>query len=218
MSQVAIVDLGTGNLRSVEQAIKHVAPDQQVVITADPKVVVQADRMVLPGQGAVGTWFKAYQQQGLDAAVRDALKHKPCFAICVGMQALFEYCAEDGGMNGLGLFSGRVEHFAQHHLTNDVDTTARVKIPHMGWNIVQQVQEHPVWHKIDDEARFYFLHSYAATSNDMSCTLGLSDYHQRFIAMVGRDNVVATQFHPEKSHENGLQLLRNFVRWDGQVS
>ena len=210
--QIAVVDLGTGNLRSVEQAVKHVAPDQNVVITADPQVILNADRMVLPGQGAIGTWFKSYNELNLDAAVRDALATKPCFGICVGMQAMFDYCAEDGGMDGLGVFAGNVEHFNQFHAAN-----IGAKIPHMGWNQVVQNSDHPLWQGIDDQARFYFLHSYAATTSDDAIIMAKANYHHSFIAAVGRGNVFATQFHPEKSHNDGLQLLRNFANWNGNT-
>ena len=210
--QIAVVDLGTGNLRSVEQAVKQVAPEQDVVITADPQVILNADRMVLPGQGAIGTWFKSYQELKLDAAVRDALVNKPCFGICVGMQALFDYCAEDGGVEGLGVFSGKVEHFKGFHSPN-----VGAKIPHMGWNQVDQKIDHPLWQGITDQARFYFLHSYAATTADDAIVMAQANYHHSFIAAVGRDNVFASQFHPEKSHNDGLQLLSNFANWNGKV-
>lgn len=210
--QIAVVDLGTGNLRSVEQAVKHVAPQQDVVVTADPQVILNADRMVLPGQGAIGTWFKSYHELGLDHAVRDALANKPCFGICVGMQALFDYCAEDGGVEGLGLFAGKVEHFADFHAEE-----LEAKIPHMGWNTVNQTVDHPLWAGIQDGARFYFLHSYAATSQQASQVMAQANYHHQFIAAVGQNNIFASQFHPEKSHADGLQLLRNFAEWNGAI-
>ncbi len=208
--QIAVIDLGTGNLRSVEQALKHVAPGQDVVVTSDSEVILNADRMVLPGQGAIGTWLASYESLGLNTAVQDALQNKPCLGICVGMQALFDYSAEDGGKQGLGLYSGKVEHFSQFHAVD-------AKIPHMGWNRVQQRQPHPLWHEVDNGARFYFLHSYSATTSDVEIILGETDYHHSFVAAVGRDNLVGTQFHPEKSHTDGLQLLRNFVQWNGQL-
>lgn len=210
--QIAVVDLGTGNLRSVEQAVKHVAPDQDVVITADPQVILNADRMVLPGQGAIGTWFKSYQELNLDAAVKDALANKPSFGICVGMQAMFDFSAEDGGVEGLGAFSGKVEHFKGFHKPD-----VGAKIPHMGWNEVNQAIDHPLWQGIDDQARFYFLHSFAATTQDEAIVMATADYHHSFIAAVGRGNVFATQFHPEKSHNDGLQLLKNFANWNGSA-
>ena len=215
--QIAVVDLGTGNLRSVEQAVKHVAPEQNVVITADSQIILNADRMVLPGQGAIGTWFKSYQELDLDAAVKDALVNKPCFGICVGMQAMFDYCAEDGGMEGLGVFSGKVEHFDAFHALDKSAKAKNAKIPHMGWNEVEQNSDHPLWQGIDNQARFYFLHSYAATTSNVEIVMATASYHHSFIAAVGRNNVFATQFHPEKSHNDGLQLLRNFANWNGNA-
>lgn len=210
--QIVIVDLGIGNLRSVEQALKTVAPNQDVIISSKAEDILNADRMVLPGQGAIGSWFKAYDQFGVADAVDSALRSKPCFGICVGMQAMFSHCAEDGGVDGLGLFDGEVEHFSEHQPSD-----CNAKIPHMGWNTVKQTQPHPLWKGITDESRFYFLHSYAATSADQDSILGKANYYHEFIAVVGRDNVFATQFHPEKSHRDGLQLLKNFTNWNGQV-
>lgn len=208
--QIVIVDLGIGNLRSVEQALKTVAPNQNIVVSSKAQDIENADRMVLPGQGAIGSWFKAYDEYGVADAVDQALEEKPSFGICVGMQALFAHCTEDGGVDGLGLFDGDVEHFTAHQPTD-----VRAKIPHMGWNQVKQKTDHALWQDIDDDARFYFLHSYAATSADDSIVQGSADYHHEFIAAVGRDNVFATQFHPEKSHADGLQLLKNFANWNG---
>ena len=208
--QIVIVDLGIGNLRSVEQALRYVAPQQDVLVSSKADDIRNADRMVLPGQGAIGSWFAAYDKHGVGEAVDTALNEKPCFGICVGMQALFSSSSEDGGVDGLGLFDGEVEHFSAHH-TEDVVA----KIPHMGWNEVSQTQQHELWHGIENNQRFYFLHSYAATSADTKVIQGSADYHHAFIAAVGRDNVFATQFHPEKSHDDGLKLLKNFVDWKG---
>jgi glutamine amidotransferase len=210
--QIVIVDLGIGNLRSVEQALKTVAPDQDVLVSSKAEDIMNADRMVLPGQGAIGSWFKAYDEYGLEAAVLDALNSKPSFGICVGMQAMFAHSTEDGGIDGLGLFDGSVEHFSDHQPSDVI-----AKIPHMGWNQVEQNTDHVLWSDIDNHARFYFLHSFAATSADDLVIQGTADYHHKFIAAVGRDNVFATQFHPEKSHDDGLQLLKNFANWNGQV-
>ncbi len=210
--QIVIVDLGIGNLRSVEQALKTVAPDQNVLVSSKSEDIENADRMVLPGQGAIGSWFKAYDEYGVAEAVDQALADKPSFGICVGMQALFAHCTEDGGVDGLGLFDGEVEHFTAHQPEG-----VKAKIPHMGWNQVNQCSDHPVWQGVENQARFYFLHSYAATSADESIVQGFADYYHEFIAAVGRDNVFATQFHPEKSHADGLQMLKNFSRWNGQT-
>lgn len=210
--QIVIVDLGIGNLRSVEQALKTVAPDQNILVSSNAQDIEKADRMILPGQGAIGSWFKAYDEYGVADAVDQALAEKPCFGICVGMQAMFTHCAEDGGVDGLGLFDGEVEHFTAHQPTD-----VHAKIPHMGWNQVLQNTDHALWQGIENQSRFYFLHSFAASSADDSIVQGTADYHHEFIAAVGRDNVFATQFRPEKSHADGLQLLKNFANWDGSV-
>lgn len=219
--QIAIVDLGVGNLRSVEQAVRTVAPDYDVVVTSDGSVIDSADKVILPGQGAVGSWFRELDQRELRAPVCKALEEKPLLGICVGMQALFEFCEEDGGQPGLGVFDGQVVHFQHYHALNTDSDTAdeRVSIPQMGWNQVSQVQPHPMWSGIDDQAHFYFLHSYCANLTEgqsPDAVTGSADYHHEFIAAAGRDNVFATQFHPEKSHDDGLQLISNFCGWNGQ--
>jgi len=215
--QIVIVDLGIGNLRSVEHAFKHVAPEQDVIVSSKAKDILDADSMVLPGQGAIGSWFKAYDEYGVSDAVDTALAEKPCFGICVGMQALFAHSSEDGGVDGLGLFDGQVEHFSEHHQLRTDGEDVQKKIPHMGWNQVVQKLDHQLWHGIENDSRFYFLHSYAANSADESIIQGSADYNHPFVAAVGRDNVFATQFHPEKSHVDGLTLLKNFANWNGNV-
>ncbi|MCL4123114.1 UNVERIFIED_CONTAM: hypothetical protein GTU68_007867 [Idotea baltica] len=205
--QIAIIDLGIGNLRSVEQAIKTVAPDANVVVTSDSAVIDAADRIVMPGQGAIGTWFKVLRERELETVITQAIQEKPLLGICVGMQALFDHCEEDGGMSGLGLFDGSC---------NQDDE--RLKIPQMGWNQVAQTQEHPMWQSIDDDAYFYFVHSYCANASedaDLGMVYGVADYGHQFIAAVGTENLFAVQFHPEKSHRDGLQLLKNFTQWNG---
>lgn len=207
--QIAVIDFGIGNLRSVEQALTAVACNADVVVTSDAKVVANADRVVMPGQGAIGTWFKALHERQLEAAVLKAIDEKPLLGICVGMQALFEHSEEDGGIDGLGLFEGSVRHFNNFH-------TEHLKIPQMGWNQVKQTKAHSLWHGIDDNAHFYFVHSYCANSPaSESITVGRADYGHEFIAAVARDNVFAVQFHPEKSHDDGLTLLKNFTQWNG---
>lgn len=213
MSSIAIVDLGVGNLRSVEQALRHVAPaGTQVIITSDPHAIIGADRMVLPGQGAIGSWFQAYQERGVGKAVADSLSEKPSLGICIGLQALFDRSDEDGGVDGLGLFRGRVRHFREFHPSD-----SGLKVPHMGWNRVEQMQSHPLWNGVDSGARFYFVHSYCANAEEPDTEMGVTDYGHRFTAAVGAGNVFAVQFHPEKSQSDGLALLKNFASWDGQV-
>jgi len=217
--QIAIIDLGIGNLRSVDQACKTVAPDADVVVTHDAKLIENADRVVLPGQGAIGTWFTALDQRGLRDTIQAALQEKPMLGICVGMQAMFSYCEEDGGVKGLAEFNGSVRHFQNFHppLSSQQD---KMKVPQMGWNQVQQSQAHPLWQGIDDNSYFYFVHSYCANldpDGDQNAIYGTADYGHEFIAAIGRGKLFAVQFHPEKSHKDGLQLLNNFTKWDGSV-
>lgn len=209
--QIAVIDLGIGNLRSVEQALSAVAPNANVIVTSDAATIASSERVVMPGQGAIGTWFKALQERQLTEAVKTALSEKPMLGICVGMQALFEHSEEDGGTAGLGLFEGSVSHFKNFH-----SQQSSFKIPQMGWNQVKQTREHALWHGIDDESHFYFVHSFCANSASAEqISFGQTDYGHQFIAAVGRDNVFAVQFHPEKSHDDGLALLKNFTQWNG---
>ena len=213
--QIVVIDLGMGNLRSVEQALHAVAPDADVRVSSDAQAILRADKVVLPGQGAIGTWFDALQSRDLEAAVRSAIADKPMLGICVGMQAMFDHCEESGGVKGLGLFNGEVRHFSDFHQQQD----PALKIPQMGWNQVQQTQDHALWNGIDSCAYFYFVHSYCANmalSSDQA-VFGTADYGHEFVAAVSSGNVFAVQFHPEKSHDDGLRLLRNFTQWNGQA-
>lgn len=222
--RIAVVDLGVGNLRSVKQAVSTVAPNADVVLTSDASTLLDADKVVLPGQGAVGTWFKELHDRGLEGAIQTCLSEKPLLGICVGMQALFDHCEEDGGRQGLGLFHGSVKHFSnfhRDHSESDSKPATRLKIPQMGWNQVFQLRDHPLWNGIDDDSYFYFVHSFCANTapdSDLGVVYGGADYGHKFIAAVGRDNVFAVQFHPEKSHDNGLKLLKNFTDWNGQAA
>lgn len=222
--RIAVVDLGVGNLRSVQQAVSTVAPNANVVLTSDANTLLESDKIVLPGQGAVGTWFSELQNRGLEDAIKTCLDEKPLLGICVGMQALFDYCEEDGGRQGLGLFKGSVRHFSNFHPVvgaSEESSSPRLKIPQMGWNQVFQLRDHPLWDGIDDDSYFYFVHSFCANTapdSDLGVVYGGADYGHKFIAAVGRDNVFAVQFHPEKSHDNGLKLLKNFTDWNGQAA
>lgn len=213
---IAVFDLGIGNLRSVQHALQAVAPQAEVTLSADAQTILDADRVVLPGQGAIGTWFEELRSRNLESALQKAIEEKPLLGICVGMQALFDSSDEDGGVSGLGLFAGEAQHFSRFH---DPDNHA-LKIPQMGWNQVSQSRQHPLWHAIDDDAYFYFVHSYCANANENASTnyvFGCSDYGHQFISAASKGNVFAVQFHPEKSHQDGLQLLKNFVQWDGEL-
>lgn len=217
MKRVAVVDYGMGNLRSVSQAVAHVAAGTgfDVVVTADPDVVRAADRVVLPGQGAMPDCMRELRASGLLQAVREAAASKPLFGVCVGMQMLLDHSSE-GDVDGLGLIPGRVLRFdLDRHAQPD---GSRYKVPHMGWNAVWQQRDasgaaHPLWAQVPDGAAFYFVHSYFAVPLHASHCAGHTEYGVRFASAVARDNLFATQFHPEKSAEAGLMLYRNFLHW-----
>ena len=212
MHRIVVVDLGTGNLHSVAKAFEKVAPSAHVEVTSDLLRLDKADRVVLPGQGAIGSWFKALDERQLRNPVLSVLSSKPVLGICVGMQALFNRSEEDGGCEGLGLFDGEVRRFCR-----SVDRKPQLKVPHMGWNNVRQSSDHPVWKGISQDSRFYFVHSYYALATESSSVAATSDYGGEFVSAIARANIFAVQFHPEKSHEQGLKLLENFVCWDGDA-
>ncbi len=214
MSAIVIVDLGAGNLRSVSKALAHVCTAAQVRVSADPAVIAAADHLVLPGQGALGVWVNRLNANAeLHEAVTARLRRGPVLGICLGLQALYGRSEENGGTPGLGLFAGTVRHFAGARPTSS--SSGARKIPHMGWNRVRRVRDHPLWHGIDDHQRFYFVHSYFVDSEQGDEVVGTCEYGNTFTAAAARDNLFATQFHPEKSQQAGLQLLRNFVNWNG---
>ncbi|WP_301102604.1 imidazole glycerol phosphate synthase subunit HisH [Propionivibrio sp.] len=209
-ASIAVIDYGMGNLRSVWQALVHVADDREVVVTSDPAVVAAAGRVVFPGQGAMPDCMRELEARGLRSAVLDAAKNKPFLGICIGLQMLFEH-SEEGDVPGLGVFAGSVRHFpAEKMLASEGD---RLKVPHMGWNEVAQAQAHPLWKGIADKARFYFVHSYCVDPIDRNCIVGMTDYGIPFTSAVARDNIFAIQCHPEKSAQAGLALLANFIGW-----
>ncbi len=205
--RVAVVDFGTGNLRSVSKAVEHVAPQADVMVTRDPASIDSADRVILPGQGAMGSWFQAMTGYGLDGAVRRAVTEKPVLGICLGMQALLDHSEEDGGVDGLGVVPGEVRRFVRPEGFDP----ASFKIPHMGWNEVIQERDHPIWHGIPQRSRFYFVHSYYAAPARPEDVAARTEYIVSFASAISRGNVFAVQFHPEKSHAQGLKLLGNFI-------
>ena len=217
MSKVAIVDLGTGNLHSVRKAVQHVSVGCAVSVTNNASEIESADHLILPGQGAIGTWFKQLQGQPmLDQAVRNRLSDGPVLGICLGLQALYQSSEENSGTQGLGILSGEVKHFASNSAHKDKSVaTDYMKIPHMGWNNVSQRAEHPLWSGIKDQERFYFVHSFYAESANDDHVMGECTYGNRFTAAAGQNNLFATQFHPEKSQQAGLRLLKNFINWNG---
>ena len=210
MTKIALLDYGMGNLHSVSKALTNVGAE--VSITNDPKVVAAADKIVFPGVGAMRDCMIGMREAGIDDVVRAAVFNKPVMAICVGMQALFEQSSENGGTECLGILDGNVEAF-DPSWTDEQGAT--IKVPHMGWNTITELESnHPLWHGIEDNAHFYFVHSYYCAPNDNSQVAAICDYGQPFCASIIKDNLFATQFHPEKSHTAGLQLLKNFVEWN----
>ena len=210
MQQVAIIDFGMGNLRSVEKAVRYVGGDAvDVLVTANPERIAAADRVVFPGQGAIGDCMAQLAAHALEASVRAAVREKPFLGICIGLQALMEESEEDGGTPGLATFRGRVTRFPNR----DPATGNRLKVPHMGWNQVRQAKDHPLWRGIDDAERFYFVHSYFVAPADPDLTAGRTDYALGFTSAIAAGNVFAVQFHPEKSQRPGLRLLTNFFDW-----
>ena len=205
---IAVIDYGMGNLRSVSKAIEHVAPGRSVVVTSNPADVAQAGRVVFPGQGAMPDCMRELDARGLREAVLNAARDKPFLGICIGLQMLFEHSAE-GDVPGLGVLRGDVLRFASN--MHDAQGN-KLKVPHMGWNQVHHA-DHLLWEGIAQDARFYFVHSYYVQPQDASLVQATSDYPRPFVCAVARDNLFAVQFHPEKSHAAGLKLLQNFVQW-----
>lgn len=211
MSDVAIIDYGMGNLRSVAKAVEHVAPGKNIVVTSDPAVVARAGRVVFPGQGAMPDCMHELELRGLRAAVLDAAASKPFLGICIGQQMLFGH-SEEGNVAGLGILPGNVVRFPEAQMV--AADGARLKVPHMGWNEVRQRRPHPMWRDIADGERFYFVHSYFVAPGDASLVAAETDYGIMFTSAVARDNIFAVQFHPEKSAQAGLQMLANFMSWE----
>ena len=214
---IAIVDYGMGNLRSVYQAFHHVAPDANVLIAHTPEEIIAAERVVLPGQGAMPDCMKHLEESGLLEALLDVAKNKPLLGVCVGEQMLFDQSAEVRTNSNtawtpcLGLIPGEVRRF---ELAGKLQPDGSAyKVPHMGWNQVRQDRRHPLWDGIPDMTSFYFVHSYYVVPQRKEDSSGSTEYGDWFTSAVARDNIFATQFHPEKSAEYGLKLYKNFVSW-----
>lgn len=214
MQTCAVVDYGMGNLRSVVNALEVVSDSRlKVVLTSDPKQLAQADRVVFPGQGAAGDCMRAIDDYGLREAILQAAANRPFLGICMGMQVLVDFSEENDGTDCLGIYSGRVSYFGDSHRDPG---GVKLKVPHMGWNRVLQTVTHPLWRSIEDGSRFYFVHSYYLETAEAGLIAGTTDYGIRFTSAIAQDNLFALQCHPEKSADAGLQLLRNFINWDGQ--
>ena len=215
MGTVAVIDYGMGNLHSVAKALEKVSEGERVVVSGDPDTVRKADRVVLPGVGAIRDCMAEIKRLGFDQVVQEIATNKPLLGVCVGMQALMEFSVENGGTPCLGILPGRVEFFGTD--LKDARSGERLKVPHMGWNQVHQVIPHPLWEGIPQDSRFYFVHSYYVQPAGPEFIAASCDYGVNFTAAVARENIFATQFHPEKSQHVGLDLYANFLRWDGTV-
>lgn len=210
---IAIVDYGMGNLHSVASALAHVAPDDQILVTADSALVQAADRVIFPGVGAIRDCMAEIRRLGFDVLINsEVASGKPVLGVCVGMQALMDHSEENGGVGCMGLLGGRVRFFGEPLIETD---GSRLKVPHMGWNQVEQT-DHPLWAGIENQSRFYFVHSFYVRATEPSLVVGRCHYGVDFDVAIARDNLFAVQFHPEKSHTAGLQLLKNFVKWGGR--
>jgi len=209
--RIAVIDYGMGNLHSVAKALERVAPGARVNIVTDPRELQRADRVVFPVVGAIGDYMAAIRAAGFDRVLPQIIAEQPVLAICVGMQALMTHSEESGGVDCLGLLPGRVRFFGNPLL--DVDGE-RLKVPHMGWNLVHQTLDHPLWQGIAEGTRFYFVHSYWVET-EPEFIAGSCEYGVRFAAALHAGNLFAVQFHPEKSHTDGLRLLANFANWKG---
>jgi len=211
---VAVVDYGSSNLRSVAKALEHVADGRHhVIVSSDAAEILSAERIVFPGQGAIGDCMKSLQAAGLVEAIKEGINSRPFLGICLGLQSLMSVSDEDGGVTCLDLFAGKVQRFRSDAGPN-ADGTPR-KIPHMGWNEVHWRKAHPIVAGIPSGSRFYFVHSYYVVPNDDSVIMGETNYIDRFVSAIALGNAFATQFHPEKSADMGLRLLKNFLAWDG---
>ncbi|NYT84389.1 imidazole glycerol phosphate synthase subunit HisH [Pollutimonas harenae] len=216
MNTIAIVDYGMGNFHSVARALQAAAPDADIKICNTAQGIDQASRVVFPGQGAMPDCMRTLNTSGLRDAVLRAARNKPLLGVCVGEQMLFS-ASEEGDVDCLDIFPGKVVRFAGPQFAT-TPTPAHgpelLKVPHMGWSPVEQVQDHVLWQGIPDRSHFYFVHSYYAVPSNTDLTVGVSHYGSRFTCAVAKANIFAVQFHPEKSADSGLRLYRNFVDWN----
>lgn len=209
METIVIVDYGMGNLRSVSKAAEHMADAQtRVIVTQDPQVIHNADAVIFPGQGAARACMQALENTGMIEPIKRAAQEKPFLGICMGLQVLMSHSDENGGVDCLNIIPGKVTQF-------DLSSYPELKMPHMGWNQIHQTQDHPLWHAIPQDSRFYYVHSYYVVPENPSTLFGETTHGQTFPAVLSTHNLFAIQAHPEKSAEHGLQLFKNFLSWNG---
>jgi len=212
LKRISIVDYGSGNLLSVYKALKFVSGSAyDIRITSDEEEVSKSDKIVFPGQGAIKNCMKNLKKQNLDKTIAEFTKTRPFFGICLGLQSLMEFSDEGGGVSCLGLIRGKVKRFNRDKAI--ITKTEKFKVPHMGWNKVKFMRDHPLLNGLDDNTYFYFVHSFFVDPIDQRLTLGKTDYLENFTSILQWKWIFATQFHPEKSAEAGLVLLENFLNW-----
>lgn len=214
MSSIAIIDYGMGNLHSIAKALEHVAGKERVIVSSDHQSILAADRVVFPGVGAIRDCIAELQKTGLDDVIRQVVASRPLLGVCLGLQALFDMSEENDGTDCLGILPGKVVRFPKG--LQDEDSGDGLKIPHMGWNGVVPSHEHAMWNEIESGSRFYFVHSYHAVPSRQDDVAATTAYGREFASVVSHENLFAVQFHPEKSQHAGLQLLANFIAWNGE--
>lgn len=212
MQRIVVIDYGMGNLRSVSKAIECVAADDEVLVTADLALIASADRIVCPGQGAAADCMAALTNAGLVDSVKELIGTRPFMGICMGLQVLLTHSEENDGIDCMNVLPGEVKRFNKPLIDSD---GTRLKVPHMGWSKVSHAMSHPMWDGISDGSRYYFAHSYYCAPENSASVVGTCEYGIEFAVAMAQKNLFACQFHPEKSARDGLQLLRNFVAWDG---
>lgn len=216
MQRIAVVDYGMGNLRSVAKALERVSSEtQDVVVTGDAAVIAEAERVVFPGQGAIRDCMRELGRLRLEPVLRSIIGEKPFLGICLGLQALMESSEEHAATRGFGILAGSVRRFPGD--ARDAASGERLKVPHMGWNTVTPVRDHPLWHGIASDERFYFVHSYYVAPEDDNVVAGRTRYGVEFCSAAAFGSTFAVQFHPEKSQRPGLALLANFCAWNGRM-
>lgn len=214
MSIIGVIDYGMGNLHSLAKSLERVAGSDRIEVSYDPEKLLKCDRLVLPGVGGVRACMDELRRLELNDMIVEAARTLPMLGICLGMQVMLNFSEENGGVHALGLFGGDVRRFPDPG--PELHGAARLKVPHMGWNRVRQSRPHPIWAGVPDNSWFYFVHSYHACPDHPQHVIGSTEYGVEFASAIARDNLVAFQFHPEKSQRLGLQLLANFVGWNGQ--
>lgn len=207
---IAVIDYGMGNLRSVSKALEHVAPQDNIIVTSNKDEINNSDKIIFPGVGAISHCMKELENYDLISTIKKSASEKPFLGICLGMQLLLNHSEENGGTKALEIINGQVPKFP------DTVKEQGLSIPHMGWNRVSQSGKHPLWDKIKDDSHFYFVHSYYVEPIDSQHISSFCNYGINFTSSIAKENIFATQFHPEKSQDNGLQLLKNFSNWDGK--